>query len=53
MADKKRNITITQLSPRQYEWLINEAEKKALTLTSVMKILIENEIAREGCNGEG
>ncbi len=41
MADKKRNVTVTQLSEKQYEWLVNEAKSKALTLTSIIKILIE------------
>ena len=39
--DKKRNVTVTSLSRLQYEWLQKKAEEKALTLTAVVKMLIE------------
>jgi hypothetical protein len=42
MSDKKRNVTVTQLSEKQYEWLEKNAKEKALSLTAVIKILIED-----------
>ena len=44
---KKRNVTITNLSERQADWLERTAKEKGLTITTVVKFLIEQEIKRE------
>ena len=48
IKDKKRNVTVTQLSEKQYEWLLNESATKALTLTTIIKVLIEEKMKADG-----
>jgi len=45
MADKNKNVTVTKLSDKQYSWLLAEAKSKALTMTAVIKFLIEDRMA--------
>ena len=48
MSKKQKNVTITNLSERQYGWLSEQAEFKAMTMTGIVKMMIESEIKQAG-----
>lgn len=44
------NITLTNITEKQKEWLEKEAEKKGITITGLVKYWIENGIKRDDRN---
>ena len=47
MCEKRRSITVTNITKEQEKWLIAQAGKTGLSVTAAVKILINTEIEKE------
>ena len=46
MEKKGVNVTITNLSKKQLDWLKEQSDNKAMSYTAIIKILIEEAISK-------